>query len=100
MNQPEATPIWQPGQPKLLDRVLGREDFQDAADQGRLAYSRPSRDDKHLMLARLPDRFLLPELRAIAVVPAVHALREVAAAFSELHLACFDPGQRLVIALS
>ena len=39
--------------------LLRLEDFQDAADEGGLADARPARDDEHLLLARLPDRFLL-----------------------------------------
>ena len=44
--------------------LLGLEDFQDAADEGGLANARPARDDQHLLLARLPDRLLLPRLPA------------------------------------
>ena len=40
-------------------QFLGGEDFQDAADQRRLADARPARDDQQLVLARLANRFLL-----------------------------------------
>ncbi|MGD0899512.1 MAG: hypothetical protein ABR915_16895 [Thermoguttaceae bacterium] len=39
---------------------LGGEDFQDATDQGGLPDARPACDDQHLLLARLPNRLLLP----------------------------------------
>ena len=39
--------------------VLGGEDFEDATDQCRFADARPARDDEQLVLARLPNGFLL-----------------------------------------
>ena len=38
---------------------LGGKDFEDAADQRRFADARPARDDEQLVLARLPNGFLL-----------------------------------------
>ena len=54
--------------------LLGLEDFQDAADERGLADARPARDDEHLLLARLPDRLLLPRASLIASFPSTQPM--------------------------